>query len=240
MAKRIIQMRDRHKSTTNLYPKVTDKCLPNEIPSKWNSKTKGNFTGEIYFDEWGDNALAPVIQIKKDNTHKAELRVWSNNVLDTDIYGVEMQYQDGNDLATIGIDKDGILLSGINKDININTTGTSKLYINGVEYQAGGSQLYQHNITILDATSCLTFTIINDISTQMTTTQVKNYITTNFTGDNSKMLMASGMGGGYIYCGVYFSTYNNKLTAFGLNASSQTTYTDIDSLSNMTDTVITL
>lgn len=178
MPKKIVVLRDKHKSPTRYYPKVLEECLPNDVPIKWTSKTKGNFTGKFYFDEWSDNALAPAVIIKKDDTHKAEIRAWGNNVLGNDIYGVSMSYQEGGSkLGTVEITKDGINISTVNTDVNINTTGNAKLYINGVEYQAGGGQLYQHEIVVSWNGSSYTCrakrTIINSKAEEYTKDELK-------------------------------------------------------------------
>lgn len=225
MSNKVKVLRDKHKSPTSIYPKVNMNSLTSEVKQYIESQgvqeeTRGNITTKIFIDKWGDVGIASVMQAKKDNTHLAECRVFGNKTGDNDVYGAEISYQEGNTLATVSVDKSGVLLSGINADININTTGESKLYINGVEYQAGGgSQLYQHNVIIyrenvIDAI----LTIINDSDTKLNTLALlATYIHGKLGSSN---IMASGKclysGSTYLIINGVYCSANDIITVYGI------------------------
>lgn len=202
MPKKTKVLSDKYKSTTKIYPKIIMASLTPEVREYIESQggqeeTLGNFTTKSFIDKWGDYGIASVIQTKKDDTHFAECRVYGNKVNDVDVYGAQISYREGTSLVTVGVNKDGILLSGIDKDINIETFGTSKLYINGVEYTGGGTQLYQHNIQWKNSTGTngteITLTIINDSDTPYTSnSDIASYLYSHGFISNSNIIKASG------------------------------------------------
>jgi len=216
MAKRIVQMHDKYKSTTNLYPKVTMGSLSPQVKAYIESQgeqeeKRGDITAKLYIDKWGDYGIASVLETRKDATHFAECRVYGNKVDSEDIYGTELTYRNGNILDAVRVDKDGITLTSEN-DININTYGTSKLYINGVEYTGGGKKLYQHNIVLTAFSNndkIMVFPIVNDSDTPFTISTLAQYLYNNGYTDNNNMIGVSGysnLSGDVYWQGIFAST----------------------------------
>ena len=168
MCRKIVQMRDKYKSTTREYPKVLEQCLPTDyqgLPAKLDDKvdkelaygTEDTFTLKIDLNEDNDAIILSANETAEDNLFN------STGYISLTPRQMEISYVDSSsglpDPVTVGhislgngggIELEGevIDLHSTNGDIDINT-GDGKLYINGVEYTGGGgSQLYQHNIYI--------------------------------------------------------------------------------------------
>ena len=197
MAKKIIQMKDKYKSTTNLYPKVTMGSLSPAVKE--------------YIEGQG-------VQI--DDNVVSQTKVWSSKktqgALDKGIY---LTGTIPNTDTYVFVMSD---LSNLNYEINpkvgdlilvyegfLPDTKITKIYeiisISGVNltsaivgsFSAGGGNLYQHNINATDITSSnpieVSFTIINDSNEVLTYHKIAQFLKNNGFTTRINHISASGI-----------------------------------------------
>lgn len=250
MAKKVVQLYDKYHSTTKVFPKVIEECLPEDIVEKINDKEiltleieESQFTDETHFT-LTDSQLA---QLKG----QAVIKVILNDYI---LVGVQRDYVDALYYSYTFIDVTGgtgaetLLVRKI--DI-VKETGAGEI----IPVSAGGGkQLYQHNITfkgyLLDYTDQkinISLTIINDNNTPINSyTLLATFLTNKGCGSQTSAYACSGSfysTGFQVPYGIMVNNGVLKLCYGRANDGTDQTSGNINwgtGNSTITDTIITL
>lgn len=211
MAKRIVQMHDKHKSTTNLYPKVTMGSLSPQVKAYIEGQGDDKFVraevkalNETIVNEIVNKETVGGLLFQ---TRKPE--VAKRGAIGIDNSSILLEVED-NSVANSGygeleLRKDNFKVRFTDSNLNSHTLtfdANGDLKVDG-QAVGGGKTLYQHNILLshTNANYRIFVSIINDSATPMTEDDLISYL-----NDRNYVVKANGSfydSGSHIVWGLY-------------------------------------